>query len=159
MHGTCYLSCTGKCDNCTRSEEVHERDVSEEAHLLLSSVELCGNRFGIVMPIDVLRGSRVSCLHLVFLALISDFLKVLSFEHLSSSPCLLKAVRHISNMPNIHTHLCLHIELASCSSSSITLVHHPSHMCGYESRFVTSNKDKVHALPAYRWVCILLVIL
>lgn len=33
--------------------------MSEEVHLLLSSIELCGGRFGINVPIDVLRGSRV----------------------------------------------------------------------------------------------------
>eukprot|EP00250_Pteridium_aquilinum_P034051 c6940_g1_i1 orf=115-2973(+) len=49
----------GNCDNCTRSSNVHKRDMSEEAHLLLSAVNLCGGRFGINMPIDVLRGSRV----------------------------------------------------------------------------------------------------
>ncbi|MCO5604621.1 hypothetical protein L7F22_058790 [Adiantum nelumboides] len=48
----------GNCDNCTSSKNVKERDLSEETHLLLSSVDLCGGRFGINIPIDVLRGSR-----------------------------------------------------------------------------------------------------
>lgn len=48
----------GNCDNCTKSQEIKDRDMSEEVHLLLSSVNLCGGRFGINMPIDVLRGSH-----------------------------------------------------------------------------------------------------
>ncbi|KAI5082682.1 hypothetical protein GOP47_0002425 [Adiantum capillus-veneris] len=48
----------GNCDNCTTSKSVEERDLSEETHLLLSSVDLCGGRFGINLPIEVLRGSR-----------------------------------------------------------------------------------------------------
>lgn len=49
--------------------------MSEEAHLLLSSVDLCGGRFGINMPIDVLRGTRVSALPLLFWSLIIKLLK------------------------------------------------------------------------------------
>lgn len=48
----------GQCDNCTRSKQINQRDMSEEVHLLLSSVNFCGGRFGIVMPIDILRGSH-----------------------------------------------------------------------------------------------------
>ncbi|KAH7677615.1 DNA helicase protein [Dioscorea alata] len=46
----------GNCDNCTRTRE--ERDLSREAYLLLSCVRSCGGRWGLNMPIDVLRGSR-----------------------------------------------------------------------------------------------------
>ncbi|XP_042514697.1 probable ATP-dependent DNA helicase RecQ [Macadamia integrifolia] len=46
----------GSCDNCTNSKM--ERDMSREAYLLLSSVQSCGGRWGLNMPIDILRGSR-----------------------------------------------------------------------------------------------------
>ncbi|KAJ4981678.1 hypothetical protein NE237_032515 [Protea cynaroides] len=46
----------GGCDNCTNSKT--ERDMSREAYLLLSSVQSSGGRWGINMPIDILRGSR-----------------------------------------------------------------------------------------------------
>ncbi|XP_020273084.1 uncharacterized protein LOC109848140 isoform X2 [Asparagus officinalis] len=46
----------GKCDNCTRSKS--ERDLSREALLLLSCIQSCGDRWGLNMPVDVLRGSR-----------------------------------------------------------------------------------------------------
>ncbi|KAJ0979160.1 hypothetical protein J5N97_014634 [Dioscorea zingiberensis] len=46
----------GNCDNCTRTRE--ERDLSREAYLLLSCVQSCAGRWGLNMPIDILRGSR-----------------------------------------------------------------------------------------------------
>ncbi|EHA8590722.1 ATP-dependent DNA helicase [Cocos nucifera] len=46
----------GNCDNCTGSKK--ERDLSRESFLLLSCVRSCGGRWGLNMPIDVLRGSR-----------------------------------------------------------------------------------------------------
>ncbi|XP_077236964.1 uncharacterized protein LOC143878578 isoform X2 [Tasmannia lanceolata] len=46
----------GNCDNCTSSKK--ERDMSTEAFLLLTCIQSCGGRWGLNMPIDVLRGSR-----------------------------------------------------------------------------------------------------
>ncbi|XP_043699015.1 ATP-dependent DNA helicase RecQ-like [Telopea speciosissima] len=46
----------GSCDNCTNSKM--ERDMSREAYFLLSSVRSCGGRWGLNMPINILRGSR-----------------------------------------------------------------------------------------------------
>ncbi|KAJ4817025.1 ATP-dependent DNA helicase recQ [Rhynchospora pubera] len=46
----------GNCDNCTGPKR--ERDLSRESFLLLSCIKSCGGRFGLNMPIDVLRGSR-----------------------------------------------------------------------------------------------------
>ncbi|KAG0477517.1 hypothetical protein HPP92_014358 [Vanilla planifolia] len=46
----------GNCDNCTRTKV--ERDLSKESFLLLSCIQSCGGRWGLNMPIDVLRGSR-----------------------------------------------------------------------------------------------------
>ncbi|CAN6468404.1 unnamed protein product [Victoria cruziana] len=51
-----FTNC-GNCDNCMNATE-RARDISREAYLLLNCVELCGSRWGINMPIDVLRGSR-----------------------------------------------------------------------------------------------------
>ncbi|KAJ7514132.1 hypothetical protein O6H91_23G029400 [Diphasiastrum complanatum] len=50
------LNC-GKCDNCTRPGGPQERDLSKEVHLLLAAVQSSGGRWGLNMPIDVLRGS------------------------------------------------------------------------------------------------------
>ncbi|KAG8099080.1 hypothetical protein GUJ93_ZPchr0013g37483 [Zizania palustris] len=44
------------CDNCTRTK--NERDLSKESFLLLSCIRSCGGRWGLNLPIDVLRGSR-----------------------------------------------------------------------------------------------------
>ncbi|KAL0911570.1 hypothetical protein M5K25_019719 [Dendrobium thyrsiflorum] len=46
----------GNCDNCTRDKR--ERDLSKESFLLLFCIKSCGGRWGLNMPIDVLRGSR-----------------------------------------------------------------------------------------------------
>uniref|UniRef100_A0A0D9X300 ATP-dependent DNA helicase n=1 Tax=Leersia perrieri TaxID=77586 RepID=A0A0D9X300_9ORYZ len=46
----------GNCDNCTRAK--NERDLSKESFLLLSCIKSCGGRWGLNLPIDVLRGSR-----------------------------------------------------------------------------------------------------
>ncbi|EMS51059.1 ATP-dependent DNA helicase recQ [Triticum urartu] len=51
-----YTDC-GNCDNCTGTK--NERDLSKESFLLLSCVKSCGGRWGLNMPVDVLRGSRV----------------------------------------------------------------------------------------------------
>ncbi|CAM6122489.1 unnamed protein product [Calypogeia fissa] len=48
----------GMCDNCKRQGEVEYRDMTEAAQLLLSTVKLCGGRWGLNLPIDVLRGSK-----------------------------------------------------------------------------------------------------
>ncbi|KAJ8649290.1 hypothetical protein MRB53_002313 [Persea americana] len=50
-----FTNC-GSCDNCTNSKK--ERDMSREALLLLSCIQSCGGRWGLNMPIDILRGSR-----------------------------------------------------------------------------------------------------
>ncbi|EEC82697.1 hypothetical protein OsI_27361 [Oryza sativa Indica Group] len=47
----------GNCENCTRTK--NERDLSKESFLLLSCIKSCGGRWGLNLPIDVLRGSRV----------------------------------------------------------------------------------------------------
>ncbi|XP_068669155.1 uncharacterized protein [Aristolochia californica] len=52
-----FTNC-GNCDNCTSSNKARERDMSKEAFLLLSCIQSCGGRWGLNMPIDVLRGSR-----------------------------------------------------------------------------------------------------
>lgn len=46
----------GNCDNCTGPKR--EMDLSRESFLLLSCIRSCGGRWGLNMPIDVLRGSR-----------------------------------------------------------------------------------------------------
>ena len=50
---------TGNCDNCVRPGGVQLRNLAEEAHLLLTAVKSCGGKFGLGLPIDVLRGSLV----------------------------------------------------------------------------------------------------
>lgn len=47
----------GNCDNCKSTKT--ERDLSKESFLLLSCIKSCGGRWGLNMPVDVLRGSRV----------------------------------------------------------------------------------------------------
>ncbi|XP_051213624.1 uncharacterized protein [Lolium perenne] len=68
--GTCRRKCLlqyfgeehaadcGNCDNCTTTTKT-ERDLSKESFLLLSCIKSCGGRWGLNMPVDVLRGSRV----------------------------------------------------------------------------------------------------
>lgn len=46
----------GNCDNCTRDKI--KRDISRESYLLLFCIKSCGGRWGLNMPIDILRGSR-----------------------------------------------------------------------------------------------------
>ncbi|KAF6142997.1 hypothetical protein GIB67_041065 [Kingdonia uniflora] len=46
----------GNCDNCTNRKM--ERDMSREAFLLISCIDSCGGRWGLNMPVDILRGSR-----------------------------------------------------------------------------------------------------
>ncbi|XP_014519149.1 uncharacterized protein LOC106776266 isoform X1 [Vigna radiata var. radiata] len=46
----------GNCDNCKVSKK--ERDMSREAFLLMACIHSCNGRWGLNMPIDVLRGSR-----------------------------------------------------------------------------------------------------
>lgn len=50
------LNDCGMCDNCTRIKTV--RDLSRESFLLLSCIQSCGGRWGLNMPIDILRGSH-----------------------------------------------------------------------------------------------------
>jgi ATP-dependent DNA helicase RecQ len=52
----------GHCDNCLREGVVTHCNMSEEAHLLLTAVKSCGGKWGIGLPIDVLRGSTVCLL-------------------------------------------------------------------------------------------------
>lgn len=53
----------GTCDNCTTSRK--ESDMSREAFLLISSIRSCGGNWGLNLPIDVLRGSRVSFVSII----------------------------------------------------------------------------------------------
>ncbi|KAK7301998.1 hypothetical protein RJT34_12875 [Clitoria ternatea] len=46
----------GNCDNCKILRK--ERDLSREAFLLMACIHSCRGRWGLNMPIDVLRGSR-----------------------------------------------------------------------------------------------------
>ncbi|KAM6578500.1 hypothetical protein CsatB_030337 [Cannabis sativa] len=46
----------GNCDNCLGSK--NERDMSREAFLLLACIRSCKGRWGLNMPVDILRGSR-----------------------------------------------------------------------------------------------------
>ncbi|CAJ2640559.1 unnamed protein product [Trifolium pratense] len=46
----------GNCDNCTVSKQ--ERDLSKEAFLLMACIHSCKGRWGLNMPVDILRGSR-----------------------------------------------------------------------------------------------------
>lgn len=48
----------GNCDNCIVSKK--ERDMSKEAFLLLACIQSCRSKWGLNMPVDILRGSRVS---------------------------------------------------------------------------------------------------
>ena len=48
----------GNCDNCTILKR--ERDMSKEAFLLIACINSCWGDWGLNMPIDILRGSRVS---------------------------------------------------------------------------------------------------
>lgn len=48
----------GDCDNCTTSLSVDQRDIAKEAYLLLTCIHSCRGRWGLNVPIDVLRGSR-----------------------------------------------------------------------------------------------------
>eukprot|EP00249_Psilotum_nudum_P017460 c26334_g1_i2 orf=729-2210(+) len=48
----------GKCDNCTEPREKQQRDMSEEVHLLVSCIKMLGGRYGLNVPVDVLRGSH-----------------------------------------------------------------------------------------------------
>ncbi|XP_027334856.1 uncharacterized protein LOC113849276 isoform X2 [Abrus precatorius] len=46
----------GNCDNCKVSKK--ERDLSREAFLLMACIHSCNGKWGLNMPIDILRGSR-----------------------------------------------------------------------------------------------------
>ncbi|XP_058787865.1 uncharacterized protein LOC131662172 [Vicia villosa] len=46
----------GNCDNCTVLKQ--HRDMSKEAFLLMACIHSCKGRWGLNMPIDILRGSR-----------------------------------------------------------------------------------------------------
>ncbi|KEH34543.1 putative DNA helicase [Medicago truncatula] len=46
----------GNCDNCKVSKQ--QRDLSREAFLLMACIHSCNGRWGLNMPIDILRGSR-----------------------------------------------------------------------------------------------------
>ncbi|KAF8750044.1 hypothetical protein HU200_012513 [Digitaria exilis] len=47
----------GNCDNCTTAIKV-QKDLSKETSSLLSVINQMGGRFGLNLPIDVIRGSR-----------------------------------------------------------------------------------------------------
>ncbi|GMN23224.1 hypothetical protein TIFTF001_000034 [Ficus carica] len=47
----------GNCDNCISSNS-KERDMSKEAFLLMACILSCRGRWGLNMPVDILRGSR-----------------------------------------------------------------------------------------------------
>ncbi|KAG2672760.1 hypothetical protein I3760_13G057900 [Carya illinoinensis] len=46
----------GNCDNCIVSKK--ERDMSREAFLIMACIQSCRGKWGLNMPVDVLRGSR-----------------------------------------------------------------------------------------------------
>ncbi|PRQ34890.1 putative DNA helicase [Rosa chinensis] len=46
----------GNCDNCISSKK--ERDMSREAFLLMACIQSCRGKWGLNMPVDILRGSR-----------------------------------------------------------------------------------------------------
>ncbi|XP_075634157.1 uncharacterized protein LOC142606705 [Castanea sativa] len=46
----------GNCDNCLTSKK--ERDLSREAFLLMACIISCRGKWGLNMPVDILRGSR-----------------------------------------------------------------------------------------------------
>ncbi|KAL3696410.1 hypothetical protein R1sor_010486 [Riccia sorocarpa] len=48
----------GNCDNCCKPDGLQFFEMAEPAHLLLTTVKLCGGKWGMNMPIDVLRGSN-----------------------------------------------------------------------------------------------------
>ncbi|CAN0876825.1 ATP-dependent DNA helicase RecQ [Linum grandiflorum] len=51
----------GNCDNCLGSKKEH--DVSREAFLLMACILSCRGNWGLNMPVDILRGSRVKKNH------------------------------------------------------------------------------------------------
>ncbi|XP_020521838.1 uncharacterized protein LOC18432470 isoform X1 [Amborella trichopoda] len=51
-----FTNC-GNCDNCTDTNN-EGKDISREAFLLLTCIKSCRGRWGLTMPIDILRGSR-----------------------------------------------------------------------------------------------------
>lgn len=60
---------------------VQYRNMAEEAHLLLSAVKTCGGKFGLGVPIDVLRGSKVRFLLAIILSTSVSSHCVLSGSH------------------------------------------------------------------------------
>lgn len=46
----------GNCDNCTVLKQ--QRDMSRESFLLMACIHSCNGKWGLNMPIDILRGSR-----------------------------------------------------------------------------------------------------
>ncbi|CAH9073440.1 unnamed protein product [Cuscuta europaea] len=53
---SCAFDNCGNCDNCTSSKK--ENDMSREAFLLIACIQSCRGRWGLNLPVDVLRGSR-----------------------------------------------------------------------------------------------------
>lgn len=82
---------------------VQYRNMAEEAHLLLSAVKSCGGKFGLGVPIDVLRGSKV-------LAILAIHFYKLSFSHLLWNVQFLvvstSVGRVLSNDNNVRTKIC-----------------------------------------------------
>ncbi|XP_055812885.1 uncharacterized protein LOC129882552 isoform X2 [Solanum dulcamara] len=52
----CVHDDCGNCDICTSS--MKEKDLSREAFLLMACIQSCGGRWGLNLPIGILRGSR-----------------------------------------------------------------------------------------------------
>ncbi|RAL42287.1 hypothetical protein DM860_012070 [Cuscuta australis] len=53
---TCAYDDCRNCDNCTSPKK--ENDMSREAFLLMACIQSCCGRWGLNLPVDVLRGSR-----------------------------------------------------------------------------------------------------
>ncbi|KAL2238450.1 UNVERIFIED_CONTAM: Reticulon-like protein B1 [Sesamum indicum] len=66
---TSSVNC-GTCDNCTNSKQ--ESDMSREAFLLMACIQSCQGHWGLNLPVDVLRGSRVSYSQIKLCMLMQD---------------------------------------------------------------------------------------
>eukprot|EP00667_Euglena_gracilis_P002568 EG_transcript_2570 len=60
----CGAGNCGACDNCTSQAAL--RDFTEEATLLLQTIQATGQRMGLLKPIDILRGSKAAALQPFF---------------------------------------------------------------------------------------------
>lgn len=71
----------GNCDNCKVPKK--ERDMSREAFLLMACIHSSKGNWGLKMPIDILRGSRVSCSKLKLGNVLISFKSSLFIEFLT----------------------------------------------------------------------------